>query len=222
MHMRTILFGAVLIAAAAIIAGCDKETPPPPLLPPPLDPAVKAPAAAATAPTAATAPKPPPVPVPPPFSAGTGKAAFNGVKPMIAGKTGDAKDGRGDITNVWAKLQDKALWIYIEMNGPADKNLNYRFWINNEKKDPPTMALVEKGLGAVQVHDGGKVFARVVMSMDTTDGLFFKLPQKDLPPNLATAPRLWVGHFASMDIKANGETVIYDEIKSGTEAMAIP
>jgi len=219
MNTRTVLFVAALcIAAAAIVAGCEKETPPPPLLPPPLDPGVKAPTPVVPPPAVA---KPAPV-VPPPNTAGTGKAAFAGVKPMIAGQAGDAKDGRGDLKNVWAKLQDKALWIYVEMSGTADKTLNYRFWISNDKKDPPTMALVEKGLGAIQIHDGGKVFARVVTSIDTTDGIYFKLPQKDLPPNLAGAPRLWVGHFASLDIKAGGEVVVYDEIKSGTEAMPIP
>jgi hypothetical protein len=222
--MHKVWFGVALcIAVAAIGVGCEceKETPPPPLLPPPLDQSAKVPPP--PSPLKFPGPAIPPSPAPP---LGGAKTAFAGVKPMLTAPAGTAKSGRGDFTAFYAKLQEKVLWVWIEFKGPVDKDLNYRFWISNERKDPPTLAMVDKGASGIQVHDGGKIFGNIKLPIDTADGLLLRLPLKDLPPNLRDAKRLWVGNFGSIEVKDLGgdkfEVVTYKAIDQTIEAMPIP
>ena len=220
MH-RSCMCLLVFACAAVVVAvcGCERETPPPPLLPPPLDQTVKVP------------PPPPPFKaqgqaIPPMTSSGGAKLVFSGVKPMLTAPAGTAKDSRGDFTAVYAKLQLKVLWVWIEFSGPVDKTLNYRLWISNDKGDPPTLVLVDKGALGLQMHDKGKIYSNIKLPTDSSDGLLLRIPQKDMPPHLQDAKRLWVGNFGSIDIKdpVDGKATIvtYKSADQTIEAMPIP
>ncbi|MBI5524852.1 MAG: hypothetical protein HY897_00810 [Deltaproteobacteria bacterium] len=206
---RLLLSGAVVL----ICAGCEREGPPPPLLPPPLLPPPTAPAK--------SAPPQPAVQLP----TRGGRAEFAGVTYKLSSPVGNAKDGRGDIKNVYSKIGGGVLTVYIEFAGLFDTDLNYRFWVTNNKQDPPVYVLVEKGGQAMQIADGTAFQKRLPLGIDTTDGLMVKIQLADLPPSYQSAKTIWVAAFESLDLKTAGgkaQLTTHDLLNEAMEPMPLP
>ncbi|MBI5524857.1 MAG: hypothetical protein HY897_00835 [Deltaproteobacteria bacterium] len=206
--MRTLLMiSAFVLMIGAGCAGCEQDTPQSHVLPPGPD-------------------SKPVVPPPPsPRARMSGRDVFAGVTHKLGSPAGNAREGRGDLVAVFSKIQGGALNVWLETKGPVDVGLFYRFWLTNKANDPIVMILFEKGAQAVQIQQSGRVFGRLSLGIDATDGLLVRLPLKDLPPGFSTPTRLWVSGTASLDlVTKDGKTeeVVYDSIPESIEIMVIP
>jgi hypothetical protein len=208
---KTCLFLSIAIMLS--LSGCEREGPPPPILPPPPLPPAPVPGKDAV--------RPPP----PQLPTRGGRAEFAGVTYKLPAPVGNAKHGRGDIKNVYSKIGSGVLTVYIEFAGPFDNDLNYRFWVTNDKREPPVYVLVEKGGGAMQIGDGSALQKRVSSGIDTADGLLVRVQIKELPPGYQSAKTIWVSGFESLDLSTAGgkpQLTTYDLLKEAMEPMPAP
>jgi hypothetical protein len=126
---------------------------------------------------------------------------FGQGKPQISNPKGAQRSGRGVINSARAALEGEYLNVFLETPLPVTGEIAYRIWLNQATPGQKAEVMLAFPLANyIRIHDSGKG-TNVPIQVDTSEGVFLKIPKVSLPAKFRNEKRLVILDVTSVDVK---------------------
>ena len=152
---------------------------------------------------------------------------FAGMRPQLLPAPAPAAGGRARFAAVTGVRDATSLYVLMEVAGAVDRVSDYTFWLD-DKRDPLVQIHVENGgaFGAYQIHQEGRMLARLTGVVDTAEGVLVTIPRAALPAGFRDAPRVWATGFEAASYRPDGKggfiATVHDRLDDALEITPPP